>query len=253
MLDLCGVQTPVARAGKGPALLILQGANNVEGWLPLYDSLAKDFAVILPTHPGYTGSGPATWLDNVSDLANYYLDFLKAHDLRDVHVLGLSLGGWIAADLAVRNTSRLASLTLVSAPGIYLPGCEPLDIFLRSDAQFMDDLFHSPEAAAGPKAAALDPSREDDLLNNKVTTAKLTWEPRLYDPNLRKWLHRIDVPTRIVWGENDRILPAAYAGEWGRLIAHAKVSTIPQCGHLPQVEAPDALETILRSFIATRQ
>ena len=251
-INLCAVETPVARAGNGPTLLILQGANNIEGWLPLYDELAKDFTVILPTHPGYTGTGPAPWLDSVSDLANYYLDFLEAKEMRNVHVLGLSLGGWIAADLATRDSSRLASLTLVSSPGIYLPGCEPLDIFLRSDAQFMDDLFFAPEAAAAAKQIALDPSREDDLLNNKVTTAKLTWQPRLYDPDLRKWLHRIKAPTQIVWGEQDRILPCAYSDEWARLIPGSEVTLIPECGHVPQIEAPDQLASILRNFIASR-
>ena len=249
---LCGLETTIRSAGSGPPLLVLEGANNVEGWLPLYDRLAKSFTVILPTHPGYTGTGPAPWLDSVSDLANYYLDFLKSRDLSGVHLVGLSLGGWIAADLAVRTTSRLASLTLGAAPGIYLPGCEPLDIFLRSDAQFMDDLFVSPERAAAAKETALDPAREDLLLNNKVTTAKLTWEPRLYDPDLRKWLHRIDVPTQIVWGAEDRILPKAYADEWVRLIPGARVSVIPKCGHVPQVEAPEALESIILDFIAPK-
>ena len=251
-LDLCAVKTTIATAGSGPTLLVLQGANHVEGWLPLYDSLARDFTVILPTHPGYTGTGPAPWLDHVSDLANYYLDFLETKDLTGVHVLGLSLGGWIAADLAVRDSSRLASLTLVAAPGIYLPGCEPLDIFLRSDSQFLDDLFYSPEIAAAAKLTALDPAHEDALLNNKVTTAKLTWSPRLYDPDLRKWLHRIKLPTQIVWGEQDAILPSAYAAEWARLVQGARVSRIPDCGHAPQIETPTELESIVRNFIASR-
>ena len=251
-LDLCAVKTTIATAGSGPTLLVLQGANHVEGWLPLYDSLARDFTVILPTHPGYTGTGPAPWLDHVSDLTNYYLDFLETKDLTGVHVLGLSLGGWIAADLAVRDSSRLASLTLVAAPGIYLPGYEPLDIFLRSDSQFLDDLFYSPEIAAGAKLTALDPAHEDALLNNKVTTAKLTWSPRLYDPDLRKWLHRIKLPTRIVWGEQDAILPSAYAAEWARLVQGARVSLIPDCGHAPQIETPTELESIVRNFIASR-
>lgn len=251
-IDLCAVKTTIATAGSGPTLLVLQGANHVEGWLPLYDSLARHFTVILPTHPGYTGTGPAPWLDHVSDLANYYLDFLEAKDLTGVHVLGLSLGGWIAADLAVRDSSRLASLTLVAAPGIYLAGCEPLDIFLRSDSQFIDDLFYSSETAASVKQTALDPANEDAVLNNKVTTAKLTWAPRLYDPDLRKWLHRIKLPTQIVWGAQDAILPSAYAAEWARLVQGARVSLIQNCGHAPQIEKPEELESIVRTFIASR-
>lgn len=251
-IDLCAVETSFSTAGDGPPLLILQGANQVEGWLPLYDSLARDFTVILPIHPGYTGAGPAPWLDHVSDLANYYLDFLEAKNLTGVHVLGLSLGGWIAADLAVRNSSRLASLTLVAAPGIYLPGCEPLDIFLRSDSEFIEDLFHARHVADAVKIIALDPALENAMLNNKVTTAKLTWSPRFYDPALRKWLHRIKLPTQIVWGEQDAVLPSAYAAEWGRLIQGAHVSLIPECGHAPQIEKPLELESIVRTFIASR-
>lgn len=252
VMELCGVRTPVRTSGRGPALLVLEGANNVEGWLPLYDSLARDFTVILPTHPGYTGTGPAPWLDSISDLANYYLDFMQSEELSGVHLLGLSIGGWIAADLAVRNTARLASLTLVGAPGLYLPGCEPLDIFLRSDAQFIDDLFVSSDVAQAAKARALAPEHEDLLLQNKVTTAKLTWQPRFYDPDLRKWLHRIDVPTKIVWGADDRILPKAYADEWAKLVPGARTSIIEACGHVPQIERPDALEKIIRTFIQSR-
>lgn len=250
VMDLCGVRTPVLRAGEGPPVLVLEGANNIEGWLPSFDRLARRHEVILPTHPGFAGSGPVDWLDSVRDMANFYLDFLEAQDLAGVHLVGLSLGGWIAAELAVRNSTRLASLTLVSAPGVYLPGAEPLDIFLRNEAQCVEDLFHSSETAERVKLSALDPASEDKRLHNRVTTAKLTWEPRFYDPDLRKWLHRIKLPTAIVWGENDRVLPVAYAREWGRLIAGAQVRVIPECGHAPQIEAGDAFADIVETFIS---
>jgi pimeloyl-ACP methyl ester carboxylesterase len=249
-VTLCGVRTIVQRAGEGPPLLVLEGANNIEGWLPLYDRLARNYTVLLPRHPGYGGDGVPEWLDRVPDMANFYLDLLDGQDLRDVRLLGFSLGGWIAAELAVRNATRLHSLALVAPMGVYLPGCEPLDIFLRTDDQMIDSLFHAPELAARIKPDALDPAREDTILHNRVTTAKLCWQPRFYDPALARWLHRIKLPTTVVWGEEDAVLPAAYAQEWGRLVPHAQTHVIPNCGHAPQIEADERLEGILREAFA---
>ncbi len=250
VLGLSLMRTPVRRAGEGPPVLVLEGANNIEGWLPLFDRLANKHEVILPTHPGFDGGGPVEWLDSVADLANFYLDFLDERDLSGVHLVGLSLGGWVAAELAVRNTNRLASLTLVSSLGIYLPGCEPLDIFLRSEEQSISDLFHSAELADRVKVQALAPESEDRRLHNRVTTAKLTWEPRFYDPDLRKWLHRIKLPTTIVWGAEDRVLPVAYAQEWRRLIGGAELHVLPDCGHAPQIEAEEPLANIIETFVS---
>ena len=118
MLELRGTRIRVPRGGSGPPLIFLHGASGHVGWLPFLDQLSQRFDVIAPEHPGFGVSDDPKWLDRPADLAYFYLDLIEHLNLDGVHLVGTSLGGWIAAELAVRNTSRLASLTLVCAVGV---------------------------------------------------------------------------------------------------------------------------------------
>ena len=211
--------------------------------------LAETFDVIVPEHPGFGGSDTPPWLDTVPDLANFYLDFLEELGLDGVHLVGQSLGGWVAAELAVRNTRRLASLTLVAAAGIHVKDVAQVDTFLSNPEQHVRDLFHDQKLADAVLARGQRPELEDVALKNRMTTAKLVWQPRSHDPHLQKWLHRIDVPTLLIWGEHDRLFPKEYAFAYQQLIPASKVVIIPDCGHLPQVEKADVFTAELESFI----
>jgi len=180
---------------------------------------------------------------------NFYLDFLDQLDLRGVHLVGSSLGGWIAADLVVRNSTRLASVTLIGAAGIHVDGIAQVDTFLTNEEQRIRDLFYDQELVEAVIAGSQRPELEDAALKNRMTTAKLSWQPRNHDPHLRKWLHRIKVPTLLVWGEHDRVFPKDYAFAYQQLIPGAKVVVIPECGHLPHVEKGDAFAAELETFI----
>src|ERR1700704_6168934 len=135
------------RGGSGPPLVVLHGASGAGTWLPFMAALAEKFDVIVPEHPGFGASDTPDWLDNIHDLAYFYLDFLDALDLTGVHLAGLSLGGWVAAELAVRDTARLASLTLVGAAGIHVKGVAQIDPFLRTDEQRIRDFFYDQKCA----------------------------------------------------------------------------------------------------------
>ena len=237
------------RGGAGAPLLFLHGGGGLGIWLPCMAQLAKKFDVIAPEHPGFGASDTPAWLDTIGDLANFYLDFLDQLDLAGVHLVGSSLGGWIAADLAVRNATRLASLTLIGAAGIHVDGVEQVDTFLSNDEQRMRDLFFDQKLAEETIARAGRPELEDIALKNRMTTAKLVWQPRNHDPHLCKWLHRIKVPTLLVWGDHDRLFPKDYAFAFQRLIPGAKAVIIADCGHLPQVEKGDAFAAELEAFI----
>jgi pimeloyl-ACP methyl ester carboxylesterase len=241
------------RGGKGSPLVYLHGAGGAGPWLPYLSRLAARHDVLVPEHPGFGESDTPPWLDNVADLANFYLDFLAALDLKGVHLVGHSLGGWVAAELAVRNTSRLASLTLVAAGGIHLKGVPQVDTFLCSDEQRVRDLFYDQGLAEAVMATALRAEAEDAALKNRTTTAKLLWQPRSHDPNLQKWLHRIDVPTLLVWGDHDRLFPKDYALAFQRLIPGAQAVIIPDCGHIPHVEQEDAFVRALETFLGARR
>jgi pimeloyl-ACP methyl ester carboxylesterase len=236
------------RGGQGRPLLFLHGGSGAGAWLPFLSTLATRFDVLVPEHPGFGSSDTPPWLDNVADLANFYLDFLDVLDLNGVHLVGHSLGGWIAVELAVRNTNRLASLTLVAASGIHVNGVEQVDIFLSSDEQRIRDLFYDQRLAEAVLPIALRAEAEDAGIKNRMSTAKLTWHPRNHDPNLHKWLHRIDVPTLLIWGDHDRLIPKEYAYAYQRLIPGAQVAIIPDCGHAPQIEQEHAFTGAIESF-----
>ena len=243
----CGIA--LRRAGAGRPLLYLHGASDTGQWHPCLGDLAARHDVIAPEHPGFGASDTPAWLDTIPDLANFYLDLLDQLDIDQVHLVGCDLGGWIAAELAVRNTRRLASLTLVGAAGIHVPGVAQVDPFLRTDEQRIRDLFHDPARADAMVARARQPEFEDIGLKNQTTTARLIWQPRGYDPHLAKWLHRIDVPTLLVWGANDRVYPPAYAAAYQKLIADAQLAIIADCGHLPHIERRDAFVAALGDFL----
>ena len=252
-LDMRGTPLRLRRRGSGPPLLFLHDEAALDFWPPALERLARRFAVIAPEHPGFGGSAMPDWLDRPADLGCFYLDLLARLDLAGVHLAGAALGGWVAAELAIRNTQRLASLTLLGATGILVPGLSGLDTFVTGDEQTIRDLFHDRAPAEAAIARALAPEREDTMLRDKMATAKLTWQPRQHDPHLGKWLHRIDVPTLIVWGAEDRVLPRDYADAWRRAVPGAEVVLLPECGHLPHIERPEAVAAAIEGFVSRRR
>jgi pimeloyl-ACP methyl ester carboxylesterase len=247
-----GCRIRLMRGGAGSPLVVLHGASGA-GWLPFMEQLSQKFDVIAPENPGFGESDTPDWLDNIHDLAYFYLDLLDQLKLNGVHLVGLSLGGWIAAELAVRSKQRLASLTLAGAAGLYVAGVEQIDAFLRTDQQRLRDFFYDPKRADEMIARVLRPELEDIALKNRTTVAKLTWQPRSHDPHLHKWLHRIDVPTLLIWGENDRMFPKEHALAYQELIPGAKLAIVPQCGHVPQIEKPDVFVAEIEAFLGARK
>ena len=235
-IEVDGCRTRYRRAGKGTPLVFLHGAGGMPIVLPFMEKLAQRFDVIVPDHPGYGLSDEPEWLENIHDVAYFYLDFLVHLKLERVALVGNSMGGWMAMEMAVRNTSRIASLVLVSPAGIAAPGAEPADLFLLSPEDTIRRLFHDQRYAEERLAMPLTPEAIDLALKNRHTTARLAWEPRLHDPMLPKWLHRIDVPTAIVWGREDQVLPVGLAHELKRRLPRAELTIFERCGHLPQVE-----------------
>ena len=248
-VSIQGAEISYLRGGSGPPMLFLHGAGGVAGWTPWMDALAAAHDLIVPDHPGWGRSDTPPWFDNVHDLAYFYLDFIDALELDAVDVVGSSIGGWIACEIAVRNTSRLRTLALVDPAGLRVAGVERFDIFLASHEANTQAAFYDPAMAARILAVPLEGDALDTFLKNRFASARVGWQPRLYDPHLAKWLHRIDVPTLIVWGEHDRIFPVAMLAEFARLIPGARSAVIPQCGHLPHVECTATFVERLHDFL----
>jgi pimeloyl-ACP methyl ester carboxylesterase len=249
-VDRCRVR--LQRHGKGPTLLFLHGANGPALWTPFFDELAKRYHVIAPDHPTFGASGDAEWLEDIGDLAYFYLDFLKELQLQRVHLVGHSMGGWLAAEIAVRSTQRLATVTLMSAAGLRVPGESGVDIFMTPPLELVGQhIYADPKLgeAARTQAETAAPELIDAFIRNRTAAARICWHPRLNNPKLARWLHRIDVPAHLVWGDADRIIPPAHAKAYRGYIPGAKLTMIRNAGHVPQVERPkETLEAVAGFF-----
>lgn len=239
-VTLQGIDLQVIRRGAGPQLLLLHGGGGPQTNLPFFHRLAEHFEVIAPTHPGFAGTPIPEHFDGMDDLVYLYLDLMDALDLRDVILVGISMGGWAAAEIAVRNTSRIAKLILVDAVGIKAGGRDARDIadvFGLPQSDVTKLLFHDPSKAPDP--ATLTDEQLTEMAANRIALAMYTWEPYMHNPKLRYRLHRIQVPTLLIWGEEDGLVPVAYAEAYRDLIPSAELVVIPRAGHVPQVEQPD--------------
>ncbi len=212
------------RAGRGEPLLFLHGAQGLNGWEPGLEALSKSFDVIAPDHPGFGQSDNSELIDDASDLAFFYFDLLDTLELDSVHVVGQCIGGWVALEMAIRTTGRLKSLVLVSSAGIRVKGVPRADMFVCSQDELLKLLFAGNGAAEWLQSWRATPDLEDIYDRNRAAAAKFSWSPRLFNPKLERWLHRIDIPTHIVWGHDDRLIPPAYAAVLTELIAGATVN-----------------------------
>ncbi len=251
---ITGCNVRFMRGGKGAPLLFLHGSSGAARWAPFMEKLAENHEVIVPEHPGFGASGSPEWLDGMSDLAFFYLDVIDHLGLDKVNLVGGSIGGWLAAEVAIRNQTKLNSLTVVAPAGIRVKGLRKGDVFMWNAEETARNLFHDQSYADQMLAAP--PSKEglELVLKNKLTTAKLAWEPRFYNPDLHKWLHRITVPTLILWGDSDKVVPAGYGPAWQELVPNSRLEIIEHCGHLPQIEKTDRFVQLVDGFIreATR-
>ena len=251
------VKVRLFTAGSGPPLLFLHGAGGIEQWLPFFDLLSARHTVMVPEHPGFGASDNPAFIRNVGDVAMYYLDFLDdlagSSGREKIHLIGHSLGGWIAAELAIRNCTHLKSLALLAPAGIRVKGFPSGDNFIWSPEEAARNLVYDRAYAelAITAAETAGKAEADRALVNRYAAAKLAWEPRWFDPALERWLHRIKVPTLVLWGAEDKLLPPCYAEVWRREVPAAVVEIIPACGHLMHVEKAELVANRVLAFTNT--
>jgi pimeloyl-ACP methyl ester carboxylesterase len=253
-LTLHGVRLEVVERGRGRPILWLHGEEGLDGEAPFLDQLAGHGRVIAPSHPGFGHSPDADSIDTVDDLAYLYLDLLAERDAREAVVIGASLGGWIAAELAVKCTARLARLVLVGPLGIKVGDRETRDIpdIFALDPDEVLRLQYADPARAVVDYTALSEDRVTVVARNREATALYGWEPYFHDPKLRQRLRRIDVPTLLLWGADDRFVTAEYYGAAYRAaIPDARLETIAGAGHFPHLERPAAVAERVAVFLRT--
>lgn len=241
----------IERRGKGKPLLLLSSEEALESEAPFVNELARKFEVIIPSAPGWGRSDRPDWITNMDDIAYIYLDLIEKLDLKKVTVMGFSLGGWIAAEMATKDDSRFAKLVLVDAYGIKVGGPydrDIQDIWLEHPRKVMAMKWHDPE-----KGKRDFPSMPEDKLaiiaRNIETTARFCWEPYMHNPKLKRRLHRVQVPTLVVWGKQDGIVLPDYGKAYSKLIKGAKFAAIDKAGHYPHLEQPAAFMKAISGFV----
>jgi pimeloyl-ACP methyl ester carboxylesterase len=245
------VELEVVRRGSGPPLLVLYGEEALELKSPVLDDLAKRYELIIPSPPGFGRSNRPDWITSPDDIAYLYLDLLDDLELRDIPLLGFSLGGWIAAEMATKNPSRFSKLVLVAPYGIKVgkpTEREIQDIWLLHPDEVTALKWHDP--AHGKRDF---PAMSDEALTivarNTESFARFCWEPYMHNPKLKHRLHSIKAPTLLVWGENDGIVTPRYGAAYRDLIPGAELTVIPKAGHLPHIEQPEEFSRRLRGFL----
>src|SRR4051794_4888607 len=199
--DVVGTKLGYREAGAGPTVLFLHGAAGA-AWDPLLERLSSGHRILAPEHPGFGRSQIPDWMMSVGDVAFFYLDLLRALDLRDVHLVGHCVGGWIAAEIAIRSTGRLKSVALLAPMGVVVKEAPVGDIFIWNWDEFDRMQFH--DQAAFDRWSKANPEPDMDvMLQNRAALARLAWNPRLSNLQLAYWLHRINVPTLVAWGKED--------------------------------------------------
>lgn len=251
-LTVNGVRLEVVEHGQGRPILFLHGENGLEPHAPFLALLATHGRVLAPSHPGFNHSPDVEYIDTVDDLSYLYLDLIAECNLREVILIGASLGGWIAAEMAVKCTDRLAKLILVTPVGIKVGDRETRDIpdiFALPVEEVARLQYHDPTRAV-VTSVALSDDEVTVIARNREATALYAWEPYFHNPKLRRRLHRIDIPTLLLWGTSDRfVTPGYYGAAYRDAIPGARLALIEYAGHFPHIEQPEALVGRVRDFL----
>jgi pimeloyl-ACP methyl ester carboxylesterase len=230
---------------------VLHGEGGLQRAHGFLQRLATGTHVVAPSHPGFGRSELPDWVDSVDDLVYLYLDLLDAHDLRDVTVVGLSLGGWVAAELAVQRPPRIGAYVLVDAYGIRVSGDREVrdlaDIWATHPEELARLGYHDP-ALARVDYKTLSDEEVEIAARNQQAAVLYGWKPYLNNPKLRRRLHRVTAPTLVVWGEDDRIAPLAYGRAFADAIPGARFEVLPGAGHHPEIEQPERLAGLVARF-----
>lgn len=248
-LDFPGGRIHLLRGGQGAPLLLLHAAGGAGRWHEFHQLLARRFTVFAPDHPGFGGSDELPEVDGVDDLVYHYLDLIERLGLDGPHVVGLSFGGWIAAELAVAAPQAIGSLVLLAAAGLRLPEHPVADLFLMTPTQRANVLFHDPAKAAAFAPADPDLDAIIDAYRDLTALARFAWSPLLSNPKLERRLRRVTAPTQVVWAADDRLIPIAHGRRYAELIPHAEFAVIENCGHAAHFECPREAADLVTDFL----
>jgi pimeloyl-ACP methyl ester carboxylesterase len=249
-IQIGDVSLEMRTVGEGRPLLFLHGGDYFAQNRGFLEQLARRWRVLTPRHPGFGGSERPDGFRTVHDIAYLYLDLLDREGRRDVTVVGSSIGGWIALEMCVRSVERIGRLVLIDTLGVKFGGREEqdiADIYALPADEVLRRTFFAPDRFA-PDYSKLDDAEAASIASDRAATTLYGWRPYMHDPGLRRWLHRVRVPTLVLWGQGDGIVSPDYGERLCRSLPQARFEPIAEAGHYPQIERPDAVADAIERF-----
>lgn len=250
-INVAGIDLELAEQGSGAPLLMLHGAGGFDQRQPVNALLAKQRRLICPSHPGFGKSPLPDWLDSVDDIAHVYLELMDKLGVATVELIGCSIGGWIAAEMATKAPERFTKVLFVGPVGVKTGSPDRLDlpdVFALSTLDLNRLLFRDPVKVA-PDPASLSDDELAIIVRNRETLALIAWEPYMHNPKLKHRLHRITSPTLFLRGDSDGLISEEYLQAYARLVPKARTETIRDAGHTPHLEQPEAFAAAALAFL----
>jgi len=235
-------------AGSGRPLFVMHHDVGNPGWLPFYDSLAANFAVHVPSHPGFGKSDRPEWMRTVRDTAILYQTLLQKIGSGAVTTVGLGFGGWIAAEMAMMCQHGFSSLVLVNPMGFQPQQGEILDQFLINTIDYVRSGFENQDKYTELYTAEPSLDQLEQWEINREMTSRIAYKPYMYDQTLPHLIRGVRVPTLIVWGAHNRIVPPICGEQYREGIGGSRLETISGAGHFLEVEKPAELARLVREF-----
>jgi pimeloyl-ACP methyl ester carboxylesterase len=254
LTNAAGITVELRRGGSGGPLLVIHGEFGVAGWLESFARLADHYDVVVPSLPGYGRSARPDWIMSVHDLAAWITWFARDLDLRTpVNVIGCSLGGWAAAEIATVAPQFFNKLVLVGAMGIKPERGEIFDYFLDGGLAGLQRAFLRPEQSSEFLrywGKDWTPEEADLIEQHREMTCRIAWKPYMHSLTLRSLLPGIITPTLLVWGRDDAITPLECGEIYRTAIPRSRLAVIENCGHMPEMEKPAEFARLVGDFLA---
>jgi pimeloyl-ACP methyl ester carboxylesterase len=254
MVEAGGQRVQIVSGGHGDPLVVLHNEFGHPGILPYHDRLAERFSVKIPFHPGFGASERPDWIFQFRDLVAAYVPILRDLGLLGARVVGLGFGAWIAAELAAFNPGAFSRMVLVAPMGIRPREGEIRHFLIRSRREVVTESFYNP--AAVPEFAALyghnDPTSEQREYweANREMVARVAWKPHMFDLAMPAMASQVRIPTLVVHGREDAIVPVDSGVQYAELIQGARLQVLPECGHCPEIEKPEEFLGVVLPFLS---
>lgn len=232
-----GINIHMHYCGSGTPVVFFHGAAGVKGWTPYFDALSKRYEVLAPSHPGFGHSDDALQLDSPKQVAGFYQKWIRELGIGKFHLVGSSLGAWIASEFAAQDDSALHSLTLIAPPGLAPRVPSVPDPAYPAAEHAIRRLFLNQKIADAWLAAKPTEEQRRIMARNRDATGRLAGD--FYDPELQNTLRAIKVPTLLIWGDADAVVPPEQSELWGQRIQNSQIEIIEECGHLPHMECTE--------------